>query len=212
VRPGTTSARAAAACVGQAAARARRRSVPAAAAHPDGGGPEAPPMRDFSRSLPMLLLRSHQAVMAQFRPVLRAHRITEQQWRVLRALASVDQARITRLAELTLISKPSLSRLLPALEARGLVRRGPAADDLRGASIRIAPGGRALLRTVGPHSEARYRAIGERLGEDAMAALYALLPRLAAALEGSPPGEAPSGRAAPAPPRADRTAGQRAPR
>ncbi|MEI7447706.1 MAG: homoprotocatechuate degradation operon regulator HpaR [Burkholderiales bacterium] len=136
--------------------------------------------------MPMLLLRGHQAVMAQFRPLLRAHGITEQQWRVLRALSSVEEARITRLAAMTLISKPSLSRLLPALEARGLIRRGPAADDLRGASIRIARGGRALLRTVGPHSEARYRAIGERLGEDAMAMLYEVLPRLARALEREP--------------------------
>jgi homoprotocatechuate degradation regulator HpaR len=154
------------------------------------------PLRDFSQSLPMLLLRGHQAVMAQFRPLLRAHGITEQQWRVLRALASIGEARITRLAEMTLISKPSLSRLLPALEARGLIRRGPAADDLRGATIRIAPGGRALLRTVGPHSEARYRAIGERLGEDAMATLYEVLPRLAVAL-GRPDARVPG--AAPAP-------------
>ncbi len=193
-----TPARTAAAAARRGAARPARGSDGARRGEPRAAGvdPEAPPMRDFSRSLPMLLLRSHQAVMAQFRPLLRAHRITEQQWRVLRALASVEEARITRVAELTLISKPSLSRLLPALEARGLVRRGPAADDLRGASIRIAPGGRALLRTVGPHSEARYRAIGERLGEDAMAALYELLPRLAGALEGPPPGAAPSGRTA----------------
>lgn len=168
----------------RAGAAARR-----AAGTPPVGRIEAAsrPLRDFSQSLPMLLLRSHQAVMAQFRPLLRAHRITEQQWRVLRALASVDAARITRLAEMTLISKPSLSRLLPALEARGLIRRGPAADDLRGASVRIAAGGRTLLRTVGPHSEARYRAIGERVGEDAMDGLYALLPRLAIALEGAAP-------------------------
>jgi homoprotocatechuate degradation regulator HpaR len=141
-------------------------------------------MRDFSRSLPMLLLRSHQAVMAQFRPVLRAHRITEQQWRVLRALSSVEDARITRLAEMTLISKPSLSRLLPALEARRLVRRSATEDDGRGASIRIAPAGRALIAAVAPHSEARYREIGEQIGEAAMAELYALLPRLAERLEG----------------------------
>ena len=163
-----------------------------------GSAQDDAPLRDFSRSLPMLLLRSHQAVMAQFRPLLRAHRITEQQWRVLRALASVDEARITRLAAMTLISKPSLSRLLPALEARGLVRRGPAPDDLRGASIRIAPAGRALLRTVGPHSEARYRAIGERIGEDAMASLYELLPHLAGALEGTPPPAGAGARRGPA--------------
>jgi homoprotocatechuate degradation regulator HpaR len=140
-------------------------------------------MREFSRSLPMLLLRSHQAVMAQFRPVLRRHGITEQQWRVLRALSSVDEARITRLAEMTLISKPSLSRLLPALEARRLVRRSAAADDLRGASIRIAQAGLALIDAVSPHSEARYREIETRVGDDAVAALYALLPRLAERLE-----------------------------
>ena len=154
------------------------------------------PMRAFSRSLPMLLLRSHQAVMAQFRPVLRAHGITEQQWRVLRALSSVDEARITRLAELTLISKPSLSRLLPALESRRLVRRSAAADDARGASIRIAPAGVALIDAVAPHSEARYRDIGTRIGPDAMAALYELLPRLAERLEGGSVPEAPPAAAA----------------
>ena len=72
-------------------------------------------MRAFSRSLPMLLLRSHQAVMAQFRPVLRAHGITEQQWRVLRALSSVDEARITRLAELTLPGETNPSPYLKQL-------------------------------------------------------------------------------------------------
>jgi homoprotocatechuate degradation regulator HpaR len=160
--------------------------------------PADPPLRDFSQSLPMLLLRCHQAVMAQFRPVLRAHRITEQQWRVLRALASVEEARITRLAQLTLISKPSLSRLLPALQARRLIRRGPAADDLRGASVRIAPAGLALIRTVGPHSEARYAGIAERIGPQAMQALYELLPRVAGLLEQG----ADDAPAAPAPNRA----------
>lgn len=158
---------------------------PRAAAGPRGTA--AAPIRDFSQSLPMLLLRCHQAVMAQFRPVLRAHRITEQQWRVLRALASVQDARITRLAELTLISKPSLSRLLPALEARGLVASAPSANDARGISVRIAPAGRALIRTVGPHSEARYRAIGDAVGPTALAGLYTLLPRVARRLEDQAP-------------------------
>jgi homoprotocatechuate degradation regulator HpaR len=153
-------------------------------------------MRDFSQSLPMLLLRSHQAVMTRFRPVLRRHRITEQQWRVLRALSSVDEARITRIAELTLISKPSLSRLLPALEARGLIRRSAAADDLRGTSVRIAPAGLALIDAVSPYSEARYRAIERHIGAEAMAALYTLLPRLAERAEASPAAAGPD--AAPA--------------
>ena len=36
------------------------------------------PMREFSRSLPMSLLRAREAVMRQFRPSLRNHGLTEQ--------------------------------------------------------------------------------------------------------------------------------------
>ncbi|MGM3243097.1 hypothetical protein ACS2VP_27140, partial [Bacillus cereus group sp. Bc237] len=46
-------------------------------------------LRAFSRSLPMALLRSRESVMVRFRPMLRAHGLTEQQWRVLRAMAAV---------------------------------------------------------------------------------------------------------------------------
>ncbi|MDU2926702.1 MAG: homoprotocatechuate degradation operon regulator HpaR, partial [Bradyrhizobium sp.] len=53
------------------------------------------PMRDFSQSLPMALLRAREAVMRQFRPILRQHGLTEQQWRILRALAAVDAIEVT---------------------------------------------------------------------------------------------------------------------
>ncbi|MGH7006661.1 MAG: hypothetical protein ACREIP_22160, partial [Alphaproteobacteria bacterium] len=39
------------------------------------------PMRAFSRSLPMQLLRAREAVMQRFRPMLHQHGVTEQQWR-----------------------------------------------------------------------------------------------------------------------------------
>ena len=135
-------------------------------------------LREFSRSLPMLLLRSHQAVMAEFRPMLREHGITEQQWRVLRALTTGDALRISRLAELTLISGPSLTRILKSLEGRGLVRRRAEAGDQRAARISIAAEGLRLIETVAPHSERRYRAIAKRLGESRMEDLYRLLAEL----------------------------------
>ena len=56
------------------------------------------PMREFSRSLPMSLLRAREAVMRQFRPSLRHHGLTEQQWRILRALAAVETIEVTELA------------------------------------------------------------------------------------------------------------------
>ena len=38
------------------------------------------------RSLPIMLLRAREAVMKRFRPMLKAHGLSEQQWRVLRVL------------------------------------------------------------------------------------------------------------------------------
>ena len=66
------------------------------------------PMREFSRSLPMSLLRAREAVMRQFRPSLRNHGLTEQQWRILRALTAVDEIEGTELAHMALLLGPSL--------------------------------------------------------------------------------------------------------
>ena len=143
------------------------------------------PIRAFSKSLPMLLLRSHQAVMAEFRPMLREHGITEQQWRVLRALTTDASVRISRLAALTLISGPSLTRILKNLEERALVERRAEPGDQRAALISIAPAGAWLIETVAPHSEQRYRSISRRIGEREMEALYGLLEALPARLKGT---------------------------
>src|SRR5437660_8042604 len=89
------------------------------------------PMREFSRSLPMSLLRAREAVMRQFRPSLRRHDLTEQQWRIMRALASIDAIEVTELARTAFLLGPSLSRILRDLDARGLIERKTAKTDLR---------------------------------------------------------------------------------
>src|SRR5271168_1652548 len=81
------------------------------------------PMREFARSLPMSLLRAREAVMRQFRPSLRSHGLTEQQWRILRALATVDAIEVTELARMAFLLGPSLSRILRDLDARQLIER-----------------------------------------------------------------------------------------
>src|ERR1043165_9845320 len=79
------------------------------------------PMRDFSHSLPMSLLRAREAVMRQFRPSLRNHGLTEQQWRILRALTAVEAIEVTELARVAFLLGPSLSRILRDLAARDLI-------------------------------------------------------------------------------------------
>ncbi len=121
-------------------------------------------MREFSRSLPMSLLRAREAVMRQFRPSLRDQGLTEQQWRILRALAAVDAIEVTELARVAFLLGPSLSRILRDLEARRLIERRVAKADQRRGLVSISAKGMKLIEAVAPTSEAIYAAITRRYG------------------------------------------------
>lgn len=140
-----------------------------------GGEAQPAPMRAFSRSLPMALLRARESVMNRFRPNLRAHDLTDQQWRVIRALVDHGELQITELAEECCLLMPSLSRILQNLEERGLVRRRTSSGDQRRFVISVTEDGLALFRSVAPISEARYAEIAARIGPERLEQLYALL-------------------------------------
>ena len=142
------------------------------------------PMREFSRSLPMSLLRAREAVMRQFRPSLRRHGLTEQQWRILRALAAVEESEVTELAYTAFLLGPSLSRILRDLEARRLIERRTAESDLRRGVVSISQKGLKLMEGVAPSSEAIYAAITRRYGARKLAELQDMLGALEASLDG----------------------------
>jgi homoprotocatechuate degradation regulator HpaR len=133
------------------------------------------PIREFSRSLPMSLLRAREAVMRQFRPSLRDHGLTEQQWRILRALASVDTIEVTELARVAFLLGPSLSRILRDLEARQLIQRRVVKADQRRGLVSISGKGLKLIETVAPSSEAIYAAISRRYGARKLTELQDML-------------------------------------
>lgn len=136
------------------------------------------PMRDFSRSLPMSLLRAREAVMRQFRPSLREHGLTEQQWRILRALAAIEAAEVTELARTAFLLGPSLSRILRDLEARNLIERKTAKTDQRRSMVSISKEGVKLMASVAPSSEAIYAEITQRFGARKLAELQEMLGEL----------------------------------
>ncbi|MGY3528746.1 homoprotocatechuate degradation operon regulator HpaR [Bradyrhizobium sp. USDA 4452] len=142
------------------------------------------PMREFSRSLPMSLLRAREAVMRQFRPSLRNHGLTEQQWRILRALTAVDEIEVTELARVAFLLGPSLSRILRDLEARALIERKAAENDGRRAVVSISAKGLKLIEAVAPTSEAIYAEITRRYGARKLAELHEMLGTLEASLAG----------------------------
>jgi homoprotocatechuate degradation regulator HpaR len=141
-------------------------------------------MREFSRSLPMSLLRAREAVMRQFRPSLRRYDLTEQQWRILRALAAIDAIEVTELARTAFLLGPSLSRILRDLEARRLIERRAAKADLRRGVVSISEKGVRLMEVVAPSSEAIYAAITKRYGARKLTELQDMLGALEASLAG----------------------------
>jgi homoprotocatechuate degradation regulator HpaR len=144
---------------------------------------KALPMRAFSESLPMALLRTREAVMCLFRPGLRSRGVTEQQWRILRALAHAGSMEVTELAEATFLLGPSLSRILPDMEKRQLVSRKQLDSDLRRSVVSLEPKGLRLISTHAPDSERIYAQIAERFGVERVTQLFTLLQELQDSLE-----------------------------
>ena len=138
-------------------------------------------LRSFDESLPMALLRAREAIMRRFRPILGDHDVTEQQWRVLRALdAAGEPITVGDLVDRTFILGPSLSRMLAALDDRGLITRSTDSDDARRSQVTISRPGRRLVAAIAPHSETVYGEISSQLGHADLELLYDLLRRTAA--------------------------------
>lgn len=137
--------------------------------------PKASPLRDIELSLPLQLLKAREAAMAHFRPMLRRHGLTEQQWRVIRVLASAGALDGRELARRCFLLAPSLTRIVQHCETTGLVKRGAHQSDQRRVLFELTARGRALFDTVAPDSERLYRGIEAQFGTSKLRALYRLL-------------------------------------
>lgn len=130
------------------------------------------PMRPFQQSLPMALLGAREATMQRFRPMLAEFDLTEQQWRVLRALAAADEPlEVTQVAAGTELLPPSVSRIVARLADDGLIERTTVEHDQRRATLRLTRRGRGLVTRVAPHSERIYAEIEAAFGADRLAQL-----------------------------------------
>ncbi len=141
----------------------------------DAAAAKSSAMRPFSRSLPMQLMRAREALMQRFRPHLRSHGITDQQWRIIRVLVEIEELEILDLSARCCLHPASLSRILPNLDAAGLIARRAHAQDLRRVIVSITPQGRRLFDTIAPVSEKIYAEIARDIGPERMAQLYRAL-------------------------------------
>ncbi len=113
-------------------------------------------MQEFSRSLPMMLYRTLDAVMPRFRSIFKEFGLTEQQWRVLRVLWQCKQLAFRELADLTLIPAPSLVGVVDRLSRSGMVARRRSAKDRRIVFVHATQKGQALESQVMPRVDKAY--------------------------------------------------------
>ncbi len=167
------------------------RPVGAPAGRPDGqphsrasrpsrrraAGP-AQPAPFLHRNLPLMLLQARESVIAHFRPVLNAHGLTEQQWRILRVLLESGPLEPRQIGQLCRISSPSLAGVLARMDEVGLVRRERLAEDQRRVKVSLTARSRALAATMAPKIEAVYQAIEAHIGRDFIDRFYGTLEEL----------------------------------
>ena len=132
-------------------------------------------LREFRYSLPMELLKAREAAMARFRPLLRRHGLTEQQWRAIRALAEFDSLDASELAARSVLLAPSLTRILQRLEIQGLIERKTHESDQRRQVVVLTPAGRRRINRIAPELEALYADIEREFGAERLESLYTLL-------------------------------------
>lgn len=114
------------------------------------------PIEQFSRSLPMVLYRTLDAVMPRFRKIFNEFGLTEQQWRVLRVLWDEQALTLSRLAALTLIPAPSLVGIVDRLERAELVTRQRSEADRRKVNVVLTSQGVALEDEIMPRVASAY--------------------------------------------------------
>lgn len=142
------------------------------------------------RSLPLLLLQTREAVMSHFRPLLREHGVSEQQWRVIRALQDGGPMEMGRLANICSLHGPSLTGMLTRMDQADFVTRSRFEGDQRKWIVALTPKAETLFESMRSGMQRQYAQIEQKLGRDDLGALYAMLDTVIERLGGVPVEEA----------------------
>jgi homoprotocatechuate degradation regulator HpaR len=140
------------------------------------------------RNLPLLLLQAREQVIARFRPILNEHGITEQQWRIVRALIDTGPLEPREIGELCRISSPSLAGVLSRMEELGYIKRKRLDHDQRRLLVSLTARSRKLSAAMAPQIEATYRGIEALIGAEFSSGFYRALDELIGALSAQAPG------------------------
>ncbi len=145
---------------------------------------KTPPLKH--RNLPLLMLQAREHVIGRFRPLLNAHGITEQQWRIVRVLLEAGALEPREIGELCRLSSPSLAGVLARMQQIGLVTRKRLSHDQRRLRVSPTSKSRALAARMAPQIETVYAHMEQQLGREFCEQLYRALDTVIDKLEPAP--------------------------
>lgn len=149
--------------------------------------PASPVATPFKhRNLPLLLLQAREGVLKRFRPLLNAHGLTEQQWRIIRVLHDHGPLEPREIGEHCAISSPSMAGVLARMEALRLVKRDRVAHDQRRVLVQLTAVSRKHVQRLAPLVTDTYQGIEAALGKPLARDLQLVLDRVVAALDEAP--------------------------
>ncbi|KAA0089797.1 homoprotocatechuate degradation operon regulator HpaR [Trinickia soli] len=131
----------------------------------------------------MLLLRAREKMMERFRPLLSAHGLTEQQWRIMRALHERGPLEPRQLSDLCTISSPSMAGVLARMEATDLVTKERFAEDQRRVLVSLTATSLELVEALIGEVEARYAELESQMGRQVVERVYRAVDALLEGLE-----------------------------
>jgi homoprotocatechuate degradation regulator HpaR len=145
-------------------------------------------MNPSRRNLPLVLLHAREAAMGHFRPILKHHGLTDQQWRVIRVLSeAAEPLEPGQIADSCKILGPSLTGILSRLTEIHLIRREWSPVDQRRQLVSLTAKGRTLVDRMVPLIDRQYQIIETAFGKETLDAIYETLDRLTALLKQDKP-------------------------
>jgi len=128
--------------------------------------------------LPALLAQASHLISSEFHQVVKAHRMTVSEWRVLASLAGGKALSTSQLALVSVTKGPTATRLLDRLVDRDLAQRLADSSDRRLTLIRITPKGQKTVSRLIALAREHERRVLEPFGLEQAEQLKTILHRL----------------------------------
>lgn len=125
-----------------------------------------PPARFVHRYLASVLALASHRISEEFHVEVRKAGLTVTEWRILGSLIEGEGETVGMLAELAVTKQPTLSKVLPRLEAEGYVTLQSSRADRRQTLVKITPKGARLISGLCDLAMEHQRRLLEKLDPD----------------------------------------------